>query len=721
MARYEVTGPDGRKFEVNAPDGASQNDAISYIQAQHYSAPNGMNFDRPDQEVRADIAKLPSAERQKALRNWSDRRVEKMYKGTGLSPSPTSATGIPLIGGFLDEAAAAATTIPYWLSGGAVGRPYDENLEMERAYERAAETAKPVQSVVGKVGAGLAGGAALGALAPARTLAGRVGQGVTIGAPLGAVEGYARGEGSIADRMQSAGTGAKFGAAVGAAFPIAATGLTAAAGQAGRYLGPTYTRLRYGPEEAADEILSQRLASSGTSPAQIRLDLQRGQAQAARLGPNSNATLPETIADTSDDAARLLGSSYRAGGEAGQFVRDTLERRQRGPANPYGPRAQGAPDGQRARIMDATERALQIRTAGSALRTERDILAQQRQEGQRLYQQAFNTQQPFDIQPVLDGFALQVQQYPAPFAARMTRALNLFRDNSPNRMPVNRLERFDAAKKALDDMIETAQRQGQGNLTRELTQFKRQLIDAVEAGGRNQDYAAARAAWGSAAEQREAIDLGRAALREGSELSAESYRQLTAGQQQLFRIGFLESVRNALSRKRPGNDVTQLFQEPRVQELMNEIIPRSRGANAVYANRPERFGELMNREQRMVQTRNRVLGNSATAERIQDDIEFTGSTLSTMFQRFVRAPTLFNAAVESVGVGIQRVFGYRQEVALALAQRLLESDRTVQNQILRRLAQRGGANRFTRFADAVDRTSNTLIAASIKPQVLEAE
>lgn len=37
MARYQVTGPDGATYEVNTPDGASERDAISFVQRQYYS------------------------------------------------------------------------------------------------------------------------------------------------------------------------------------------------------------------------------------------------------------------------------------------------------------------------------------------------------------------------------------------------------------------------------------------------------------------------------------------------------------------------------------------------------------------------------------------------------------------------------------------------------------------------------------------------------------
>jgi hypothetical protein len=34
MPRFQITAPDGRKFEVDAPEGATEQDAIAYIQQQ---------------------------------------------------------------------------------------------------------------------------------------------------------------------------------------------------------------------------------------------------------------------------------------------------------------------------------------------------------------------------------------------------------------------------------------------------------------------------------------------------------------------------------------------------------------------------------------------------------------------------------------------------------------------------------------------------------------
>ena len=152
---------------------------------------------------------------------------------------------------------------------------------------------------------------------------------------------------------------------------------------------------------------------------------------------------------------------------------------------------------------------------------------------------------------------------------------------------------------------------------------------------------------------------------------------------------------------------------------MREIIPRSQGRTDVFHNRPERFGDVVNREQRMVQTRNQTYGNSPTAQRGKDDIEFTGDALAGMWNRFRQSPSLFNMGLEAIGAGIQKVFGYNQRVALQMARMLLETDPTQRNQILRRLARRGGPDRFAAFAETVDRAGVSLIGAAQAPLAIE--
>lgn len=681
-------------------------------------------------DLRKALETVPPDKREETLNAWADAQVSK----EGLKPLPKFAEGIFGLGGLFDEATAG-------INAALSDNNYEEELALTRARSRRGDADNPAMAATGKGLAGLttlmpvARGAdaalSVGArlatrnpnvsvapvqsmFRPAETVAGNIVKGGVVGGTIAAGEGFTRGEGGFGERVEKAQDDAPTGMVVGGILPAVSAGASRVYGALADLAGPTVTRWRDGAEAAADSILARKMAREGISPQARIADLDAGQ-EAARMGSNSRATLPETIADTSPAMQRTLGSVYRAGGEGATLTERTLTTRQRGPDNPYqrtDPRA--APDGQRARVLDAAERTMEIRGAQSALQTDRQIMADQARQGRELYNRAYENADAFDLDPVIQGLALRAQQYPTPFASQLQRAMNLFRQGgagSNRPFWIDNIRRFDGSKKALDDMIEKAQRAGSNNLVRELTQFKDELLAAVhgfdDAGNatRNLPYLEARRAWGSAAENREAIELGRSAFRDGSEISVENYRSLTPGQQTLFRIGLNESIRNALGRSKPGDDVTRLFQEPRVIELMREVIPRPAGRNAVFANRPERFGEVMRREQRMVQTRNRALGGSPTAERVQDDMQMAGDVARTLWDRVRQAPSFFNMATEVMGAGMQRFFGYREDVAFQLARRLLEGDPVVQRQILQSLAQRGGPDAFDRFVQLMDESA----------------
>ena len=715
MAIYRVTTPDGQEYEVDGPDNMSDVQVAQAVGVHMQNAPLA-DYSKPESEIRTAIDKLPEQDKQKAYNQWAKQYIAK-ERASGLDTGPSLARGIPFIGGLVDEGAALADAglhqVGKYFGTDRVGRPYDEALAFQRERHRQAEAANPVEATVGQLATGIAtGGPLFSRLAPATTTLGRVGQGGTIGGIVGGLEGFARGEGGFGERLSNAGQTAVAGTVVGGGLPVAADAVKRGVGAAAQTFGPTMTRLTRGPGEAAEDILANRMYREGVTPAQTRLDLQRGQARSSVMQSGgagaSRAELPETIADTSDSMQRLAGTLYRTGGAAGNFIRETLDARQRGLGNLFDRVTRAGTDGQHQRIMNATERALLVRTAGTARQTERQIVDAMKEEGNRLYNQSWRSQQPFDISAANRLFGIRMSEYPAsPTLNQMRKAARAFQG-----IDGTDLKRFDRAKRVLDDMIEAAQKKARGaNLVRELTEYKNNLLRMVHRNGINDDYAAARAAWGSAAERREAIELGRASLRENSEISAEQFRELTTGQQQLFRLGFLESLRNAIGPKGRGHDITRVFDSNRVRGLMSEIIPRSRRSSAVFSNRPERFGDLIDREARMVQTRNAAIGNSMTRRNQADDAIFAGEALQSMWDRFRQSPSLFNMGIEAIGTGIQRIFGYRQDVALALAQRLLEQDPTVRNQILRRLARRA-PDRFQAFADLLDRSNQGLIASA---------
>jgi hypothetical protein len=97
MARYEITSPDGRRFEVNAPDDATQEQVIAYAQQQFSSQPS------------APISDVPSP--------VQDRQVADYYANRQKEASPSMS-----IGDFIEGVGGASGTMITGATTGMLGR-----------------------------------------------------------------------------------------------------------------------------------------------------------------------------------------------------------------------------------------------------------------------------------------------------------------------------------------------------------------------------------------------------------------------------------------------------------------------------------------------------------------------------------------------------------------------------------------------------------------------
>jgi hypothetical protein len=693
--------------------------------AEAAQQPEPLDTSLPTEGVRAQIAQMPEQHRAAAMRQWQEGKVKEDKSHLSLSNNPV-ATGLrqftrgTVTGSFLDEADAALNSVTHSVTGGKAGVPYAEALEYNRARNRADDEDSGWYGTGAKVAGGIAtGGPIMKWLAnKAKSRLGKLGLFGVGGGTAGGIYGFGEGEGGLENRLEGAKTGAKWGAGLSLALPIAGAGGAFALQKAADVSPVLKSRLpaafsRQTPDSIADDYLAYKIKKSGETPSGIAADLAKGQRN-TRLESNSYAELPETIADTSDTLRRLMGSVYRTGNEAAETVKTRLDSRQRGADNPYAerPTKSGPWDppevtGQAERVEDAFDRAVKLKTeTRSARQTDADLQAAQKQEGDELYNlsraEGDLPQNSFDLQPAIDAHTLIMQQYSATGATHrvLQRALDLFVDPKGRPWGPTNIRRFDSAKKELDDLIEESKDKfGQPtNATRELTAFKRRLLDKVHEDGKNPNYAKARQTWGSAAENRDAIELGKRALKDDSDVTLEMFEALTEGQQRLFRIGLRDALRRLFDGKTPGDDVTRALAKRGVQKLLAGVIPRSKEAGAVFRDRPERFGDLLRREARMVQTRNKVLGNSETAGRLADDAEMKGDLLARVF---AQGRNITNLTLEAVGAVLTKIGGMRSDVALSLAKKLSESDPDAQRQILQRLQQQMGPSKYAQITKAL--------------------
>ncbi len=418
-----------------------------------------------------------------------------------------------------------------------------------------------------------------------------------------------------------------------------------------------------------------------------------------------------------------MASVKRLGGEGSEIAENFANKRQIGSGNKFAKTPDTSFKGQIREVKDAFDRALLIKSQKTGRSVKAQIMTEQETKGRKLYSKAYNSQDSFDISQTLNETLAEADIFAGKINRSLKKAINLFkRGKKNNKRPVTTIRMFDAGKKELDDMIMKAR----GNQKRLLVKFKNNLLKSVHGSDDinspriNKTYKEARETWGSAAENREAIELGEKVFQTDAEDVIEAFKELSPGQKKLFRLGLRDSLRKALARKRPGDDVTRIFQEDRVINTLEEVLPASKSSKADFNNRPERFGDFIGRQGRKIRTRNQVVGGSPTAERTLDDAQLLAETSKNSFQRFASSP--ISAAIEFIGDKAVKIFGIRQEVARDLAKILTNTNPQQQRQILERLQLQFGDEALEKFVRAMDQSAlGTSIGAntSIQGQLVE--
>lgn len=174
--KYRITSPDGKAFEVNAPDGASEQDVIAYAQSQ-----------------------------------WKQPKKETIGDGQGLLRQFANTAAM----GFDDELAGAASAL--------TGGDYKSARDSYRREREEYQDENPIKSFIASMTGALAPGGmvAKGVMKGAAMLP-QWGQLATIGGVQGAAQGA--GDADEGSRLAGAATGGAFGAATGAALPAVIKG-----------------------------------------------------------------------------------------------------------------------------------------------------------------------------------------------------------------------------------------------------------------------------------------------------------------------------------------------------------------------------------------------------------------------------------------------------------------------------------------------------------------
>lgn len=523
-----------------------------------------------------------------------------------------------------------------------------------------------------------------------------------------------------------------------------------------------------GGRAAAEQMIANQLAREGKSVDDLRALLAQID-EARRLDSNSRAPDATVLADLTPGTQRLAGSAVRDNPEAAGIAANVIKGRQTGITPQEGPEALAragiptrqmfsppvtgqqaerrfgtdfgtpqkdtVPMGQGERIMDAFKRALLIKDEklhghqANAYRTDEAILEAAKTEAKPAYNALYKAGDNISIAPELTT-ALQkwlpdaerLAREPEEIKEAMRKIVGMF---APKGSPISHIEHFDKTKRLLDDKIGNALESLGDNKSKAmgavLSEFKDDIIksvDGIKRGGLGDLYAQTRAQWSSAMESRRALQAGKDAWKDDSDIGIDAWRAITQGKEgdeKLFRLGLWSGAQEKAKRMKRGANKESIFDAPNIQELLTEVIPRSARSSAEFADRPERFGRFLQNEKRMVETRDVVQGNSATAQRMKDDDAYNVmSRWEQMKERMGGSASITMATIRGAEYLLGKLFGLKADTSAELAKMLFTARPEQRARALAAIEMRLGRNRAEQFTRLLEEHQRNVISATAK-------
>lgn len=574
----DVDLPDGRTISVDAPDEESA------ARAAH-----------------AFFTKNPAA---------APAATEHPFPGgTGVGYEDQAVRGMPIVGGLMDKAVAAAGAgiQPLMGVGGdkSFGERYEQNLHDQGADAQQFQDAHPVGSTVARVAGGAAALAPLAAAAPAALGLGEGGLVANMGRAAATNAGIGGADAAI--KGDNVATGALEGAAGGAAsVPVGRVAGAAVRGVANKFLPDAAGKATSRIERAIND---DQLASPGALPA-----------KAAELGPDA------TLADMGPNLQRQAGAIAAQPGSGQKTVIGAMTDRQQN----AGQRMSSALNQSMGNAVDPTAMA-------------EKIVAQRSAAAKPLYDTAYAA--PLKMTPELQ----EVLNRPAVKSAMETAKGLSANENVPQGMfeppaaatppaqmtapqyqqmiqggakapPPIDVRGLDLTKRVLDDMVSSSARSGNNNAARIVGNVRDRLVAEIDK--QAPSYAAARDAYAGESKIKEALEAGRNIFKSArpDEL-ASTLAGMSSGEKDTFQQGARAAIADTMGQN--GNDalaVRSLFKRGWTRQKLNMVLGEADAAPLLKA---------VDNENTFANTSNRVMAGSDTAARTAANKEFPSAVEDT--------------------------------------------------------------------------------------------
>lgn len=601
MASFEMQGPDGKTYEVEAPDMQA---AVSALQ--------GMTQPKYDEAAAKDRMYEGRA---RAMRKASPTMtgvrdtVQRFVEGTP-------------IGSFFDEAMAGVTSMLPQSMGGQSYADAKGLLDADRRIRDEESTKLATLPIIGDVTVGgvnkLAGAVASAPLAPVA----RVFQGGTLWPTMGnvAISGagygglYGAGEGNAAyERAGNAALGTGIGLGVGAVAAPVAHGI-------GNAVGAVRNRMMELPQQLAGR---SRSAVNRVIDAADMDGLTPGMAgQNARLLGREGM-----LADAGENLTTVTEGLAQQPGPA----RDTINRALQG-------RAAGAPQRITQALDDNIGPPVNVPASVDQMRQ------QANQQARPLYQQFYQTQVPVDQELVSILQAVPDNVWP--------RVQSLMRaERIDPATPINTGQGIDLIKRALDDAARSAGRgTNEERVFANLARSLRNHVDNLLSPGNPaaSPWAQARAIVGEERGINEALQEGQGVFRGGGrapEQVAADMQGMSQLESEAFGLGARSELRNMMGRAAtnfgPSGDRV-------ARRALNSDFNRQNIEQIAGQQPAARIADRIDAENTFAETANQVMGNSATARR-QATRDMIPRQYDAASMKELRGTSLSGLAMEGVG------------------------------------------------------------------------
>lgn len=316
MAKFEITGPDGARYEVEAPDEAA---ALSAFQSQFGGVGPQDNQQRYDQAL--------EAVRQSQFADFTPDQWEAQKQM--FAPSDfNDVLGSAQVFGFGDEIGAGlgalGSQVRQWAGGGGpgFGEAYGQYSALEEARrdlgrEQIGQPAALAGDVLGGLSIFGPARAATGAVLPAAaslTSPQAMTNAVVAGGGLGYLGGFGTTDGGVAERNAGGAIGAGVGTVLGRFGPTIANATGTAYGNVANALSRNNAALQAGVDPGVARYLTNAIeAGGGFTPEGI-----------ARM---QSAGSQQMIVDAAPNMRTMLDTAIQSSGAAGRTARDAIQDR----------------------------------------------------------------------------------------------------------------------------------------------------------------------------------------------------------------------------------------------------------------------------------------------------------------------------------------------------------------------------------------------------------